>query len=103
LALMLTASPISEATVVLALAVAVDAAALLALRQPRPRPMSAPENSVVLPIGKTGGSVYLRRRTVPGLRLRHPAGVIEAQTRWRQASEARLRGRRIVASAHPAD
>ena len=35
--------------------------------------------------------LYLLRRTVPHLRARRPIGVVEAQVRWRQASEAHRR------------
>jgi hypothetical protein len=96
LAMVFLTAPVGDTSVVLTLAIALDLAVLLAIRQPRPTPRQAAAQSVVLPIGKAGGSLYLRRRTVPGLRMRHPDGVIEAQTRWRQAGAARRRNARTA-------
>ena len=95
--LLLLALPLGDATVLLALAVAVDIAALLAVRQAPTRA------SVVMPIGKSGGSLYLRRRTVPELRMHRPGRVVEAQARWRQASEAHRRIRRLAPAVSAVD
>ena len=43
--------------------------------------------------------LFLLRRTVPHLRARRPMGVVEAQVRWRQASEAHRRRNQPVALA----
>jgi hypothetical protein len=91
-ALVVLVLPVGDATVLLALTLAVDlAVALLAVRQ-----VPARRQSVVLPIGKQGGSIYLRRRTEPALRMHRPSGVVEAQIRWRQTSEARRRVRPLA-------
>lgn len=83
--LILVLLPISEPTVMLALFVAVDlAAAALFL------PDITPEPSRVVAIGNST-NMPLLRRTVPELRSRRPAVVIEAQTQWRQAAEFRRR------------
>ena len=79
--------PIGDSSVCLALFVAVDlgAAALLLNRPAAPRPppkVVAIGDDTVLP---------LFRRTVPALRSRRPAAIIEAQVAWRQAAEFRRR------------
>jgi hypothetical protein len=83
--LLLSILPVSQSSVLLALFVAVDlaAAALLLNRMPtRPR--------AVFAIGD-GANLPLLRRTVPELRSRRPATIIEAQVAWRQAAEFRRR------------
>lgn len=83
--LLLTILPVNQNSVILALFVAVDlAAAALFLRRATPGP---PEVVAI------GGSVStpLFRRTVPELRSRRPAVIIEAQVQWRQAAEFRRR------------
>lgn len=88
---MLTALPVSQSSVLLALFVAVDlaAAALFLAELPaRPRPR------VVVPIADTG-SLRLWRRTVPQLRGRRPAAIIDAQVSWRQAAEFRRQRREL--------
>lgn len=88
--LLLTILPVSQISVMLALFVAVDlAAAALFLSSATPQ---APEIVVI------GGdaNLPLLRRTVPELRSRRPATVIEAQVAWRQASELRQRRRDLT-------
>src|SRR5262249_37176111 len=46
---------------------------------------------VAIQIEQQQRQLYLLRRTVPHLRARRPIGVVEAQVRWRQASEAHRR------------
>jgi hypothetical protein len=92
--LLLTILPVSQSSVLLALFVAVDlaAAALLLNRlPPRPRAVFAIGDDINLP---------LFRRTVPALRSRRPATIIEAQVAWRQAAEFRRR-RRILTQQPP--
>jgi hypothetical protein len=98
--LLLVILPVGDATVLLMLVLALDAAvAALALRRllPRRQGAAAPIGvrpaetglTEVKPVGAVG--LQLRRRTVPGLRMRRPGAVIAAQVRWRQAAEARRR------------
>jgi hypothetical protein len=96
-ALLFVVWPVGDTTVLLVLAVAMDAAALLAARSV-PAPV---HEGIVVPVGAVRGAIELRRRTVPALRLRRPEGVIAAQLRWREASEAhrRLRGLAPAATA----
>ena len=83
--LLLTILPVNQNSVILALFVAVDlAAAALFLSRVRPRPLA------IVAIGDSA-SVPLFRRTVPELRSRRPAVIIEAQVQWRQAAEFRRR------------
>jgi len=85
-ALLLLILPIGDAAVMLALFVAVDlAAAALLLSRPAARPQPA-----LVAIGDDS-SLQLYRRTVPALRSRRPAAIIEAQIAWRQAAEYRRR------------
>jgi len=83
--LLLTTLPVSESSVLLALFVAVDlaAAALFSVEM-------TPEAIRVVAIGDTT-NLPLLRRTVPELRSRRPAAIIEAQVQWRQAAEFRRR------------
>ena len=83
--LLLTILPVNQTSVILALFVAVDlAAAALFLSRAPLRP------SGIVAIGDSA-SVPLFRRTVPELRSRRPAVIIEAQVQWRQAAEFRRR------------
>lgn len=89
---LLTALPVGDATLLLGLSLAVDAAAItLLLRQVMVKVVPR----VALFRGDAG-TLTLVRRTAPGLRMRRPAAVIEAQIRWRQAGEARRRRLRGV-------
>lgn len=90
--LLLLIMPYGQASVLLVLFVAVDlAAAALMLR-------SEPERAeAVVTIGRHRASLALLRRTVPELRMRRPAEVVEAQVRWRQAVQTH-RGRRDIFS-----
>ncbi len=91
--LLLTALPVSESSVLLALFVAIDlAAAALFLAEVTPEPIR-----VVAIGGNT--SVPLLRRTVPELRSRRPAAIIEVQVQWRQAAEFRRRRSLLQRSA----
>jgi hypothetical protein len=102
--LMLTILPVSESSVLLALFVAVDlAAAALFLDELPARPrtvalfldeLSARPRTVVA-IGNEA-NLPLMRRTVPQLRSRRPAAIIEAQVSWRQAAEFRRRRRELT-------
>lgn len=86
--LLLTILPVSQSSVLLALFVAVDlAAAALFLSH-------AAAAHGVFAIGDEA-NLPLFRRTVPELRSRRPAVVIEAQVAWRQAAEFRRR-RQVV-------
>jgi hypothetical protein len=88
--LLLTILPISQSSVFLALFVAVDlAAAALLLSRPAPR-------SRALFVTGDGTNMPLLRRTVPELRSRRPAAIIEAQVAWRQAAEFRKRRRALM-------
>ena len=83
--LLLTTLPVSQSSVMLALFVAVDlAAAALFLSRVTPR------SPGIFPIGDDV-SLPLLRRTVPELRSRRPAAIIEMQVQWRQAAEFRRR------------
>lgn len=62
-------------------------AAARATTPPDHRPEAQPVTPVVA-LGRDLATVVLLRRTVPELRMRRPAGAIDAQTRWRQAVEA---------------
>ena len=87
--LLLTILPVSQSSVLLALFVAVDlAAAALFLSH------AAAAAHGVFAIGDEA-NLPLFRRTVPELRSRRPAVVIEAQVAWRQAAEFRRR-RQVV-------
>ena len=78
---LLTILPISNVSVLLILFVAVDlGAAALLLRSAEPAP------SPVVALGGDMASLPLMRRTVPALRSRRPAAVIEAQVLWRHAA-----------------
>lgn len=84
--LLLTTLPVSQSSVMLALFVAVDlAAAALFLSRPAATPSLA-----VHTIGDQA-SLPLMRRTIPELRSRRPAAIIELQVQWRQAAEFRRR------------
>jgi hypothetical protein len=79
--------PIGDSAVILALFVALDlaAAALLfdhSAEREKPRAVFALGDDTSLP---------LLRRTVPELRSRRPAAIIEAQVAWRQAADFRRR------------
>jgi hypothetical protein len=92
--LLLLTLPLGDTSVCLALFVAVDlaAAALLMSRLDAERPAK------VATIGD-GTTVPLFRRTVPALRSRRPAAIIEAQVAWRQAAarhRQRVAGRRSI-------
>jgi hypothetical protein len=84
--LLLTALPVSQSSVMLALFVAVDLAAA-ALFLSRPVAATSP---AVHAIGNQA-SLPLLRRTIPELRSRRPAAIIELQVQWRQAAEFRRR------------
>jgi hypothetical protein len=93
--LLLTILPVSQSSVLLALSVAVDlAAAALFLSR------VAPRSPGIVAIGDNS-SLPLLRRTVPELRGRRPAGIIEAQVAWRQASEFRRRRRVLMQRLNP--
>ena len=88
--LLLTMLPVSQSSVLLALFVAVDlAAAALLLNR------SEPQQSGVVAIADRA-NLPLFRRTVPELRSRRPAAIIEAQVAWRQAAEFRRRRRDLT-------
>jgi hypothetical protein len=88
--LLLTMLPVSQSSVLLALFVAVDlAAATLFLNR------STPQQSGVVAIADRT-NLPLFRRTVPELRSRRPAAIIEAQVAWRQAGEFRRRRRDLT-------
>jgi hypothetical protein len=88
--ILLLVMPWGHASAVLVLFVAADlGAAALMLRTSRP-----PAVSVVALDGDIA-NIALLRRTVPELRMRRPAGAIDAQIRWRQAAEAAQRRRDI--------
>jgi cytochrome c-type biogenesis protein CcmH/NrfG len=83
--LLLLILPLGDTSVFLTLFVAVDlAAAALLLDRP------ATASRKVVEIG-AATNVELFRRTVPALRSRRPAAIIEAQVAWRQAAEYRRR------------
>jgi hypothetical protein len=82
--------PVGDAAMYLALFVALDAAAVaLVLSRLVPRRMSP---RPVVALGEVA-SLALFRRTVPELRGRRPAAIIDAQVAWRQAAEYRRRRR----------
>jgi hypothetical protein len=92
--LLLLILPLGDTSVCLALFVAVDlaTAALLLSRLAAERPRN------VATIGD-GTTVPLFRRTVPALRSRRPAAIIEEQVAWRQAAARhrhRVAGRRSI-------
>ena len=92
--LLLLILTLGDTSVCLALFVAVDlaAAALLLNRLAAVRPPR------VVAIGD-GTAMPLFRRTVPALRSRRPAAIIETQVAWRQAAarhRQRVAGRRSV-------
>jgi hypothetical protein len=85
-AVLLLILPLGDTSVFLVLFVAVDlaAAALLLSRVAAARPPKV--------VAISGGTaVPLFRRTVPELRSRRPAAIIEAQVGWRQAADYRRR------------
>jgi hypothetical protein len=89
--ILLLIMPWGQASVMLVLFVAADlGAAALMLQSSR-----EPAASVVAFDGDMA-SLALLRRTVPELRMRRPAGAIDAQIRWRQAAEAAQRRRRDI-------
>jgi hypothetical protein len=89
--ILLLIMPWGHASVTLVLFVAADlGAAALMLRS-----SEKPAASVVALDGDIA-SIALLRRTVPELRMRRPAGAIDAQIRWRQAAEAAQRRRRDI-------
>jgi hypothetical protein len=93
--LLLTILPVSQSSVLLALFVAVDlAAAALFLSK------LEPERRSIVAIGDNQ-SLPLLRRTVPQLRGRRPAAIIEAQVSWRQAAEFRRRRRELTQRVGP--
>lgn len=89
------AMPVGDATVLFALTLSLDLAAAawvlrLHLRSrehtPAPVMLKAAHGAEV--------SLGLLRRTVPALRMRRPAAVVDAQVRWRSAAETRRLGLR---------
>lgn len=83
--LLLLIVPAGEAFAALAIFAMADLCAA-ALQRPRAAPGS------VVPVGGDTASLALLRRTVPELRMRRPATIIEAQERWRLAAQtSRLR------------
>lgn len=83
--LLLLLLPLGSGSVLLTLFVAVDlAAAALMLRHVMPRPARK-----IVPVAADPATLPLLRRTVPALRMRRPAVIIEAQIRWRIAAAAR--------------
>jgi hypothetical protein len=88
--LLLLLAPINESSELLALFVAVDlAAAALFLSKLEPKQRS------IVAIGDNS-SLPLLRRTLPQLRGRRPAAIIEAQVSWRQAAEFRRQRRELT-------
>jgi hypothetical protein len=100
--LLLVAMPFGDPTVLLALFVAVDlATAALLLARLVDAAAAAPQSVVSLGDYIT---LPLFRRTVPGLRSRRPAIIIESQVAWRQAADFRRRHgvvRRAPRAAQP--
>jgi hypothetical protein len=88
--LLLLVMPWSQASVVPVLFVAVDLGAAALMLRPEPT-----QTAPVVAIGGDPASLILLRRTVPELRMRRPAGAIDAQMRWRQTAEAYRRRREI--------
>lgn len=87
--LLLVAMPFGDPTVLLALFVAVDlAAAALLMARVADAAAAAPQQ--VVSLGEYA-TLPLFRRTVPGLRSRRPAVIIESQVAWRQAAAFRRR------------
>jgi len=88
-AMTLIAAPIGPAAIVLILAAGLNLAVLGVIRRDLVgwRRASARRSDE--------GVMLLHRRTVPHLRARRPFGVVEAQVRWRHASEAHRRGREL--------
>jgi hypothetical protein len=85
--LLLMLMPVGDAAVLLLLFVAADlAAAALFLSSVA----ATPRPAMVVSIGDEQ-ALPLLRRTVPELRSRRPAGIIEAQVAWRQAAAFRRR------------
>ena len=84
--LVLTTLPVSQSSVMLALFVAVDLAAA-ALFLSRPATTTSPG---IFTIGDKA-NLPLLRRTIPELRSRRPAAIIEVQVQWRQAAVFRRR------------
>lgn len=94
-ALLLTTLPVSQSSVMLALFVAVDlTAAVLFLSR------AAPQSLGIVTIGDNA-NLPLLRRTVPELRSRRPAVIIEAQVQWRQAAELRRRRHVLMQQPNP--
>ena len=93
---LLTILPVNQTSVILALFIAVDlAAAALFLTRATPRAQPA-----VFALGDNA-NLPLLRRTVPGLRSRRPAVIIEAQVQWRQAAEFRRRRHVLAQHSNP--
>jgi hypothetical protein len=63
------------------------------------RDVVARRRAAIVSIEQDQRQLYLLRRTVPHLRARRPMGVVEAQVRWRQASEAHRRRNQPIARA----
>ena len=78
--------PTGDAAVCLALFLAIDAALIVSLLRRRPTPSA----TSVVPLAYVA-HLPLFRRTVPELRSRRPAAIIEAQIAWRQAAGFRRR------------
>jgi hypothetical protein len=95
--LLLLILTLGDTSVCLALFVAVDLAAAALLLDH----VGAERRTSVVALGNDT-AVQLFRRTVPALRSRRPASVIEAQVVWRQAAarhHQRVAGRRSGSSA----
>ncbi len=92
---LLTALPVSQSSVLLALFVAVDLAAAALFWAELP---ARPQPRIIVSI-TDDSSLQLWRRTVPQLRGRRPGAIIDAQVSWRQAAEFRRRREELRKSA----
>jgi hypothetical protein len=86
--------PVGEFLIWLWLVIAAEIAVVLILRKEY---STRPTQSLV--VLQDEATLRLLRRVVPHLRSRRPAGVIEAQQRWRQAAAARRHARRDLRQA----
>jgi hypothetical protein len=78
------AAPVGDLTMILVLFVALNAGLAAMVMSDLTRRHKPDEDARL---------IYLRRRTIPHLRARHPTATVQAQVLWRQAAEAHRRSR----------
>ena len=87
--------PVGDATVLFALTLSLDlTAAVWALRLRSGSRKQTPVPIMLKAVDGAEVSLRLLRRTVPALRMRRPAAVVDVQVRWRHAAETRRSGLR---------